>query len=146
MLPSISLCLLKDGNIPGNEGLLSEITDIYRITVTSVCNPIIMLLPVLCGIHVHDKDICIPPDVFLGRSDCVVGSIESASESNSCLQEIFGQSLSTAKSNHTLCQRYVPGSFIAYPENCVENPIIVDSSLLQSNEQLLLQVCEENQS
>jgi len=104
MLPSVSLRLLKDGSIPGNQGLLSEITDIYRLTITSVCNPITTLLPVLCGIHVHDKDICIPPDIFLGRSDCVVRSTESAGTSNSRLREVFVQSLSSSKSNRTLCR------------------------------------------
>jgi len=85
MLSSISLHLLKDGGIPGNEGLLSEFMDIYWISVTSVTNPIITLLPVLCGIHVGDKDICIPPDVIIGRSDYRIRCTESACESNSYL-------------------------------------------------------------
>jgi len=44
------------------------------------------------------------------------------------------------------CRRYIPGSFIAYPERYVNNPLVVDSSLIQQNKQVLLHVYEDSMS
>jgi len=50
---------------------------------------------------------------------------------NKVLRKVFVEELFRLQSNHTGCRRYIPGSFIAYPERYVNNPLVVDSSLIQ---------------
>jgi len=41
-------------------------------------------------------------------------------------------------SNHAGCKRYVSGSFIAFPEMFLDNPLVTDSSLIEQNQQVVL--------
>ncbi len=72
MLPSTSLCLKWDSGFPGEDGRLSKFTDIYCIDVSSRNSSIEILAPILHGIHVKDENICIPHDIILSHSDCVI--------------------------------------------------------------------------
>jgi len=49
-------------------------------------------------------------------------------------------------SNQAGSKHFVPGSFIAFPEKCLENPLVIDSFLIGKDEQVLIQVQEENSS
>jgi len=51
-----------------------------------------------------------------------------------------------SKSNCAGCKRYVAGSFIAFPKKFVENPLVIGSFLLESNQQFVLQIQESSNS
>jgi len=72
MLPSTSLCLRRDSGFPGEDGHLSKFTDIYCIDGASQDKTIKKLAPILHGIHVKDKNICIPHDIILSQNDCAI--------------------------------------------------------------------------
>jgi len=44
------------------------------------------------------------------------------------------------------CKHYVHGSFIAYLEKYVKNPLVINSFLIGNNEQILIQVQEKNEA
>jgi len=94
MLPSTALCLRKDNGFPSEDGQLSKFTDIYRIDVTSQDNPIETLLPVLCGIHVKDDNICIPHDIIVSRKEIAIRQERSININNKYLRNIFVEQLS----------------------------------------------------
>jgi len=48
-----------------------------------------------------------------------------------------------SKSNCAGCKCYIQGSFIAYPERYLSNVLVVDSSLIENNKQVLINV-EDN--
>ena len=62
------------------------------------------------------------------------------------LQKIFVEELTKSNSNKAGCKRYVNGSFIAYPETFVQNPLVVDSYLISNDKQFLIQVQEDSLS
>jgi len=46
-------------------GLLWNFTDIYQINIQYGTNLVHTQYPILTGVHVKDKHICIPPDIFI---------------------------------------------------------------------------------
>jgi len=62
---------------------------------------------------------------------------KTKNESNHCLQEYFVKGLIKSTSNHAGCKRYVSGSSIAFPETFVENPLVIDSFLIDNNQQVV---------
>jgi len=140
MLPSTSLCLTKGDGLPGDDGHLSSFTDIYHIDVMATIKPITFLLPILYGVHVDDRNICIPHDVIVGREDCLVEKSKNVRKQNMLLRRIFVEELAISKSFRAGCKRFVPGSFVAYPERYVNNPLVIDSNFIESNKQVLLHV------
>jgi len=49
-----------------------------------------------------------------------------------------------SNSNKAGSKHYVPGSFIAFPEKYLENPLVINSFLIGKDEQVLIQVQEKN--
>jgi len=45
--------------------------------------------------------------------------------------------------NHAGCKRYVSGSFIAFPEIFLDKPLVIDSSLIEHNQQVVLHIWEK---
>ena len=62
------------------------------------------------------------------------------------LRRIFVEELAVLKSFRAGCKRFVPGSFIACPEKYVDNPLVVDSSFIEKDKQVLLHVQEQSTS
>jgi len=52
----------------------------------------------------------------------------------------LNQELLNSNSNCAFCKHYVPVSFIAFPEQFVESPLVVDSFLINNNQQILIKV------
>ena len=100
MLPSISLRIRISDGMPDPDGHLWKFTDVYCIDVLYKNSPICTLFPLVTGVHVSDEQICIPPDVIVGkipcelpRPDCMPG------ESNVLYQKLFVEELLKLKSN-----------------------------------------------
>jgi len=146
MLPSTALRLRRDNGFPGEDGHLSTFTDIYRIDVSCRNNSIETLTPILRGIHVSDDNICIPHDIILCDNDCKIQQDGMVEKNNKVLRKVFVEELFRSRSNRTGCRRYVPKSFIAYPETYVHNPLVVDSSLIQQNKQVVVHIHEDSTS
>ena len=145
MLPSTSLRIRISDGMPDPDGHLWKFTDVYRIDVLYKNSPICTLFPLLTGVHVSDEQICIPPDVIVGkipcelpRPDCLPG------ENNVLYRKLFVEELLQSKSNRAGCKRFVSGSFIAYPEKSVKNPLVIDSFLLDNHQQIVIQVREKS--
>jgi len=143
MLPSTALRIQKSDGMPDSTGQLLNFTNVYRIDVCCSNTPISTLQPSLKGVHVDDKHILIPPDFIIGRSNEFSLANDTTEENNELLRKVFVQELSKSISNKAGCKRYVPGSFIAYPEKFMPNPVVVDSYLINNNQQLLMKV-EDN--
>jgi len=60
------------------------------------------------------------------------------------LKNLFVQKLVHLHSNQAGSKHFVPGSFIAFPEKYLENPLVIDSFLMGKDQQVLIQVQEEN--
>jgi len=104
------------------------------------------LLPIVYGVHVDDRNICILHDVIIGRKDCMVDMSKNIGQQNTLLRTIFIEELAISKSYRAGCKRFVPGSFVAYPEKYVDNPLVVDSSFIEKDKQVLLHVQEQSAS
>jgi len=121
-------------------------TDVYHVDVCYTKTLILTMYPLLTGVHVLDKNICIPPDTFIGIHNMAVKGIESKQEANKWLRNLFVKKLLESPSNQAGSKHYVSGSFIAYPEKYLENPLVIDSFLIKNNQQILTQVKEKNTS
>jgi len=132
--------------MPDVEGQLRNFTDVYHIDIRNHCNLLSTLQPILKGVHVNDNHICIPHDVIVGRQNELVLSKDDTKANYLLLQKIFVDELTKSKSNKAGCKRYVTGSFIAYPETFVQNPLVVDSYLISNDKQFLIQVQEDSLS
>jgi len=49
-------------------------------------------------------------------------------------------------SNCAGCKRYVSGSFIAFPEMFLDKPLVIDSSFIEHNQQVVLLIWEKSDS
>jgi len=105
MLPSTSLHIRISDGMPDPDGQLWKFTDIYHIDVHCTNSPICTLFPLVTGVHVSDEQICIPPDVIIGKipcelpwPDCMPG------ESNVLYQKLFMEELLKSKSNRAGCK------------------------------------------
>jgi len=87
---------------------------------------------------VPDSDICVPPDVMTFSDKCWISYGKTKNDSNECLQQCFIEELSKSTNNCSGCKRYVSGSFIAFPEMFLDNPLVTDSSLIEQNQQVVL--------
>jgi len=57
-------------------------TDVYCVDVSNTTRPISTMYPLLTGVHVSDENICIPPDIFIGKHNTTVQGNESKQEAN----------------------------------------------------------------
>ena len=96
--------------------------------------------------HVDDRNICIPHDVIIGREDCLVDKSKNVCKQNMLLRRIFVEEFAVSKSYRAGCKRFVPGSFVACPEKYADNPLVVDSSFIEKDKQVLLHVQEQSAS
>jgi len=141
MLPSIALHIRKDDGLPDVDGQLMMFTDVYQINIPSTCCGINTLLPIFQGVlHVNDFSVCIPPDISIGKPNCKPCSDYTKKQKYGMLQSLFVQESQKSTSNKAGCKRYIPGSFIAFPEKVVENPLVIDSCLIDERSQALVQV------
>jgi len=130
----------KNDSMPDCDRQLQTFTDVYCIDVQSNCTLVSTLQPIVKGVHVNDNHIFIPHDIIVGRQNDLVLSNDNTKANYSFLQKIFVEELKKSTSNKAGCKRYVTGSFIAYPEKFVENPLVVDSYLINNDKQFLLPV------
>ena len=130
----------KNDGMPDCDGQLQTFTDVYRIDVRSNCSLVSTLQPIVEGVHVMDSNIFIPHDIIVGRQHDLVLSNGDTKANYSLLHKIFVEELKKSTNNKAGCKRYVTGSFIAYPEKFVENPLVVDSYLINNDKQFLLPV------
>jgi len=66
MLPASALRIKKSDGLPDEGGQLQTFTAVYCVDVCCTKSPILTIYPLLTGNHVPDKNICIPPDIFIG--------------------------------------------------------------------------------
>jgi len=132
--------------MPDSDGQLQTFTDVYCIDVSCNSTLVSTLQPTLKGIHVDNNQIFIPHDIIVGRQNDLVLSNDNTRTNIMLLQKVFVEELMKSTSNKAGCKRYVTGSFIAYPETFVENPLVVDSFLINNDKQFLIQVQEESLS
>jgi len=102
------------------------------------------LFPCITAVHNLDADICIPPDVIIGQLNGSVQGNKMRSERFGILQKYFHQELAKSNSDCAGSKHYVPGSFIAFPEQFLENPLVIDSYIINNNQQILIQVQEKS--
>jgi len=146
MLPSTSLHIQKVDGYPDSFGQLWKFTDVYRIDI-HCCNFSDSLNTItLTGVHVPDCHICVPPDVLTLSDKCWISYGKSQKDNNKSLRLRFVKELRKSTNNHAGCKRYVNGSFIAFPEMFLENLLVIDSSLIDHNQQVVLQIREKNDS
>ena len=146
MLSSNSLRILKSSGYPDAEGQLWKFTDVYRIDIQGCSIPIPSNSVYLTGVHVSDNNICIPPDIMVGCKRRHIKDVPSKTELYCCLKERFVRNLVKSKSNRAGKKRYVDGSFIAFPEKFVENPLVIDSCFIENNQQVVIQIRESSES
>jgi len=60
------------------------------------------------------------------------------------LRNNFVQELLESDSNKAGCKQFVTGTFIAYPERYVTNALVIDTSLISIDSQVLISVKEQN--
>ena len=77
---------------------------------------------------------------------CWISYGKSQKDNNKSLRLHFVKELHKSTNNRAGCKRYVNGSFIAFPEMFLENPLVIDSSLIDQNQQVVLQIREKNDS
>jgi len=114
MLLSTEFCIGKVDGLPDSDGQLQTITDIYHIDIHCMCTPIFTLFPCITTVHSIDTEICIPPDIIIGKQNGTVQGNKKKSEWFGVLQKSFNQELAKSYSNCAGCKHYVPGSFIAF--------------------------------
>jgi len=146
MLPSTSLRIQKFDGYPDSFGQLWKFTDVYRIDIlcghwSNALNTI-----TLTGVHVPDCHICIPPDVLTLSEKCWISYGKSQKDNNESLRYRFVEELRKSTNNCAGCKRYINGSFIAFPEMFLLNPLVIDSSLIERNQQVVMQICEQSDS
>jgi len=75
-------------------------------------------------------------------SPSILKSVMALQDNSSFWITLFCTQRLLAKSNSNCagCKHYVPGSFIAFPEQFMDNPLVIDSYLINSNQQILIQV------
>jgi len=146
MLPSTALRIRKVDGLPDVGGQLMTFTDVYRIDITSTCHRINTLLPIFQGVHVDDYSVCIPPDVTIGKPNCKPHSNYTKKQNYAMLQSLYMQELQISDSNKAGCKRYIPGSFIAFPEKILDNPLVIDTCLIDERSQAMVWVQEQNQT
>jgi len=66
MLPASALRIKKSDGLSDEGGQLWTFTAVYCVDVCCTKSPILTMYPLLTGNHVPDKNICIPPDIFIG--------------------------------------------------------------------------------
>jgi len=140
MLSSNSLRILKSSGHPDAEGQLWKFTDVYRIDIQGYNVPIPTNSVFLTGVHVSDSNICIPPDIMVGCERRSFKDTPTKAKLYVCLKERFVSNLVKSKSNRAGKKRYVAGSFIAFPEKFVENPLVIDSHFIENNQQVVMQI------
>jgi len=89
MLPSLALQIRKSNGMPDEGGQLWTFTDVYHVNVCYTIIPILTMYALLTGVHVPDKNICIPPDIFIGICNTAVKGNESKQEANKWLKNLF---------------------------------------------------------
>jgi len=104
------------------------------------------MYPLLTGIHIPDKKVCVPPDIFIGIHNTAVKGNESKQEASKQLKNLFVKKLLQSNSNQAGSKCFVSRSFIAYPEKYLESPLVIDGLLINNNQQILIQVKENNSS
>jgi len=72
MLPLTSLHIRRSDGMPDEEGQLWTFTDVCCVDFCNTKTPILTMYPLLTGVHVLDKNICIPPDIFIGKNKTTV--------------------------------------------------------------------------
>jgi len=72
MIPSTLLCTRKSDGMLDEKRQLWRFNDVYKIDVCHTSTPIFTMYPLLSGVHVSDKHICIPPEVFFGKQNDMV--------------------------------------------------------------------------
>jgi len=82
MLPASALQIKKSNGLPDEKGQLRPFTAVYHVDVCCSKTPILTMYPVLTGFHVPDKNICIPPDIFIGIHDTIAKDNKSKQEAN----------------------------------------------------------------
>jgi len=142
MLPATSFCIQQDSGLPGVGSQFLNFTDVYWIDVQKMDSTISTLTPVLWGVHVKDSCVCVPRDIAIGRTNPTSDNY-TQQHNNILLQKHFIEELLESKSNHAGCKCYIQGSFIAYPERYLSNVLVVNSSLIENNKQVLINV-EDN--
>jgi len=55
---------------------------VYHVDVCCTKTPISIMYPLLTGIHVPDKNICVPPDIFIGIHNTIAKGNQSKQEAN----------------------------------------------------------------
>jgi len=113
----------------------------YRTT-----NLVCTLYPILTGVHVKDKHICISPDILIKTAFCEFKPDDTMNDNLKALHKLFVEELLTSNGNQAGCKHYVHGLFIAYLEKYVKNPLVINSFLIGNNEQILIQVQEKNEA
>jgi len=145
MLSSNSLRILKSSGHPDTEGQLWKFTDVYRIDIQGYNVPIPTNSVFLTGVHVSDSNICIPPDIMVGCKRRSFKDTPTKAELYVCLKKWFVSNLVKSKSNRAGKKRYVAGSFIAFPEKFVENPLVIDSQFIENNQQVVMQIRDHSE-
>jgi len=97
MLPLKSLCIRRSDGMPDEEGQLWTFTDVYCVDVCNTKSPILTMYPLLTGVHVPDENICILPDIFIGKNKTTVQQNESKEEANKWLKICSLQSVEIEK-------------------------------------------------
>jgi len=109
--------------MPDEGGQLWTFTDVYQVDVSNTRTPILTMYPLLTGLHVPDKNICIPPNIFIRIHNNTVKGNKSKQEAYEYLKDLFLTKLLQSKSNQAGCKHFVSGLFIAYPEKYMVNPL-----------------------
>jgi len=89
---------------------------------------------------VPDCHIRVPPDVMTFSDKCWISYGKNQNDNNECLRQHFVDELHKSTNNRAGCKRYVNGSFIAFPEMFLDNPLVIDSSLIEHNQQVVLRI------
>jgi len=91
----------------------------------------------------NDSSVCIPHDIAIGRTN-PTNKKYTQQHNNVLLQKRFIEELLESNSNQAGCKCYIKGSFIAYPEHYLSNALVVDSCLIESNKQVLINVANNS--
>jgi len=124
-------------------GIWKFLLDIYQINVQSSISQISTLLPVWHGSHMKKGEVCILHGIA-SHQGFVYQTERTPKHNYALLWNHFIQELLKSDSNIAGCKWFITGTFIAYPERYVANALVIDTSLISTNSQVLISVKEQN--
>jgi len=123
-----------------------KFTDVYCIDIHCCNFSDSFHMITLSGVDVSDCHICVPSNVLTFSDKCWISYGKSKKDNNESLCQRFVEELHKSTNNLAGCKRYVNGSFIAFPEMFLDNPLVIDSLLIEYNQQVVLHIQEKSDS